>query len=272
MANIVSDYSDGIPRISSCLLDARGNIVVERDSARVFYSASTIKLGVMIAAMQMVDAGELNLGQPMVSTQTFRSGVPGSGDYTFDPEEVDPGMAPLGETMDLLEVIRRMIVVSSNEATNMIAQLIGVSRVTEAFVSCGTRSTTMGRIFGDYAALNAGLSIETTAYDLAKTMHAVISGQAAGPQSTKIMVEILQEQEFPQIGTAVSQVRPDFSWGSKSGGVTGISHDVAFFHPRGQVQKAHSLAVCTRAYTREQGNEAIEAAASMILQTREFTG
>lgn len=270
MASIVSDYSDGIPRISSCLLDAQGQIVVERDSARIFYSASTIKLGVMIAAMQMVDSGELALDQRMISTQTFLSGIPGAGAYTFDPEEVDAGMAPLGETMKLHEVIRRMIVVSSNEATNMIAQLIGVSRVTEAFKSCGTRNTVMGRIFGDYAALNAGLSIETTAYDLAKTMHAVISGQAAGPQSTDIMVQILKDQEFPRIGTAVAQLHPAFSWGSKSGGVTGISHDVAFFHSGDHVGNAHSLAFCTRAYTREQGNEAIKAAASLILQTREF--
>lgn len=270
MANIVSDYSDGIPRVSACLLDPRGEVIFERDAQRVYYSASTIKLGVMIAAMQLVDAGELDLRQTMTSTQTFLSGVAGAGEYTFDPEETDPGMAPLGEDMELLEVIRRMIVVSSNEATNMIASLVGVDRVTEAFASCGALQTKMERIFGDYAALNDGRSITTTAYDLAKTMHAVTSGQAAGVESTKVMVEILEQQEFPRIGTAVKAVRPEMTWGSKSGSVTGICHDVAFFHEGSHTAEAYSFAVCTRAFGKEQGTEAIKAMSSFLLQTREF--
>lgn len=270
MANIVSDYSDGIPRVSACLLDPAGQVVFERDAHRIYYSASTIKLGVMIAAMQLVDEGVLDLNQPLISTQTFLSGVEGAGPYTFDPEETDLGMAGLGEEMTLLEVIRRMIVVSSNEATNMVASLIGVQRVTQAFASCGATQTKMERIFGDYAALSEGRSITTTAYDLAKTMHAVISGNAAGAASTKIMIEILKEQEFPRIGTAVKAERPDLTWGSKSGSVTGICHDVAFFHPGQSFVDSHSLAVCTRAFGKEQGTESIEALSSMLLQTREF--
>ncbi|WGM20445.1 class A beta-lactamase-related serine hydrolase [Paenarthrobacter sp. OM7] len=266
MDSIISDYSDGIPTVSSCLIDPHGRIVAERDAEKVFYSASTIKLGVLIAAMQLVDSGQLNLDQPMVSTQTFVSGIEGAGPYTFDPEEVDPGMAPLGETMPLREVLKRMIVVSSNEATNMVAQLIGIETVTAAFASCGTRNTSMGRLFGDYAALNEGLTITTTALDLARTMHAVTSGRAAGPESTRLMIEFLEQQDDRVIGAVVAELQPGARWGSKSGSVTGIYHDVAFIVRGRDAADAHSLAICTRAFHEPQGRESIQAVASGMLQ------
>lgn len=267
--NVVSDYSDGIPSISYCLIDGAGAVVAERDAHKVYYSASTIKLGVLIAAMQHVDAGKLDLEQPVISTQTFVSGIAGVGEYTFDAEECDAGMAPLGESMPLREVLRRMITVSSNEATNMAAALIGVDAVTAAMRSCGAAQSVMGRLFGDYAALNAGRSITTTAYDLAVLMRSVVSGTAAGTSSTNFMLEVLRAQEYKHIGASALAIDPQVDWGSKSGGVTGISHDVAFVNTTGNVAEAHVLAICTRAFTREEGEANVERAAHLLLRVNQ---
>lgn len=265
MNNVVSDYSDGIPSLSLCLIDPQGNVVAERDAHKEYYSASAIKLGVLVAAMQRVDAGTLDLDQQLVSTQTFSSVIPGAGEYSFDPEEVDPGMAPLGQNMSLREVLRRMIVVSSNEATNMVAQMIGVDQVTEAVAEIGAKNTVMGRLFGDYAALKAGRSITTTAFDLALLMRAVTTGAAAGKASTEFMLEVLQAQQYQYIGAVVSALNPKVQWGSKSGTVTGISHDVAFIAPDGDIAASYVLAICTRAFTEEEGAEAVRSVAALTL-------
>jgi beta-lactamase class A len=58
--------------------------------------------------------------------------------------------------VSLREVLRRMIVVSSNEATNMAVELVGLDAVREALAVCGAPSSKMERLFGDLEGLARG--------------------------------------------------------------------------------------------------------------------
>ena len=56
-----SDYSDGVPAIAYCLTAMDGTVLAQRDADLPFYSASTIKLGVLVAVIQAVERGALDL-------------------------------------------------------------------------------------------------------------------------------------------------------------------------------------------------------------------
>ena len=257
---VSSAYSDGVPKMSYLAVDVAGRVLASRRADTVFYSASTIKLAVLIAATRQVDAGQLSLQQPVIVKDRFPSRVPGAGDFVFEPAEVDQGMPRAGSTISLAEALGRMVYASSNSGTNMVLELTGMEAAAEALRLCGAASSRLERLISDHSARDAGFTHETTAGDLARIMHTIVSGTAAGPASTRFMLEQLRRQEHPVIGLALPA---GTDWGSKSGWVDGIHHDVAFIGTPGEAS-SYVLAVCTQGYGQEQAVEAIRSVASAV--------
>ncbi len=83
----------------------------------------------MMALFQSVDAGGRRLNEPVTVRNQFQSLVD-SSTFTIDPkDDGDPDLYKLvGSTQTLEELIRRMIVRSSNLATNILVDRIGASR------------------------------------------------------------------------------------------------------------------------------------------------
>ncbi|XTR51787.1 serine hydrolase [Pseudarthrobacter sp. So.54] len=163
-----------------------------------------------------------------------------------------------GTALPLADVLRRMITVSSNEATNLAVELVGLPAVNTALAGCGASSSRMDRLIGDLPALRAGLSHQVTARDLTAVVRAIVTGAAAGPELTGLMTGWLIAQEYGDLGAELDAAGADVRWGSKSGWVTGIQHDVAFVAPRGgPLSAGYVLAVCTRAYAEQDALPAI---------------
>jgi beta-lactamase class A len=163
-----------------------------------------------------------------------------------------------GIPMPLAEVIDRMVVVSSNEATNMVTDLVGLDAVSAVLADAGATSSTYGCKYSDFAAAALGATRYTTAADLAALMSAVVTGALAGPQWTTWMTEMLGRQHDRLLTAHVPDGLP---FGSKSGEVTGIRHDVAFVgHPG---PDALVMAVCTRGYALPAAEEALRAFGSL---------
>lgn len=148
-----------------------------------------------------------------------------------------------------------MVVVSSNEATNLVLSVVGYDAVAEALEACGCRASRVERQIGDLAARAAGLTHETTARDLATLVHAVVTDRAASPGACAAMRATLSRQDYPEIGAVLSAGTP---WGSKSGWVDGILHDVAYVGQPGE-RASYVLAVCTRGYEEEHARSAVHA-------------
>lgn len=254
---VSSAYCDGVPRISYLAVDVAGRVLAAREADAVFYSASTIKLAVLIAAARQVDAGQLSLHLPVTVRDRFPSRIPDAGDFAFDPAEVDRGMPPVGGTISLAAALGRMIYASSNSATNMVLELTGMEAAAEALHLCGASSSRLERLISDHPARDAGFTHETTAADLARIMHTIVSGAAAGPASTRFMMKQLRRQEHSVIGTTLPAPT---DWGSKSGWVDGIHHDVAFIGTPGDAG-SYVLAVCTQGFEQEQAVEIIRSIA-----------
>lgn len=244
------------PRISVCLTDATGEVVFERDAGRVHYAASTMKLAVLLAASRRIADEELSLGQELRTTRSFTGA--GGAPFALTGDHLDPELPPPGTVVTLADLLEAMITRSSNEATNAVIELVGLPAVAAVAAACGAGRTRVERLIGDPAAVAAGYTNETTAADLTRLLRAVTTG--ALPDSPRLPghlvdrhIDWLRRQTIAPIGAALPR---GTDWGSKSGEVDGIRHDVAFVgDPR--TDAAHYLAICTQGLGESAADEVI---------------
>lgn len=256
------------PRISFALADSTGRVVAQRDPDQVYYAASTVKLAVLLAALRRVGDGEVALEDTCEAARTF-VGVDG-GEFTLADDHVDSDFSPVGTALPLAETLDAMVSRSSNEATNMVMQLVSAGQIEVVLTDCGAARTRIQRMIGDPAALASGLTNETTAYDLVALMRCATTGNlgsAAAPlpeELTQFAIRALECQTIAPIGAALPR---GVRWGSKSGEIDGIRHDVAFI---GDPASAGVLyfAVCTEGIGVAAADEAIAALTDALVLTR----
>ncbi|WP_275006378.1 serine hydrolase [Promicromonospora iranensis] len=253
-------HSDGVPVVAYRIARASGEVLAARQDYLDFYAASTVKLAVLVAAARELDAGTASLDETCTATRTFTSQVPGAGEYTIEPDDVDGGLPLDGTPMPLGDVVERMIVVSSNEATNMVADRVGLPAVNKVLADAGAIDSVFGRKYSDLAAEQAGASHRTTAADLCLLMSALVTGRLASPERTIWMCEMLGRQTDRLLTAAVPHGTP---FGSKSGWVDGIRHDVAFVGEPGPDTLV--ISVCTRGYDEQAAEETLKSLGSLAL-------
>jgi len=240
-----------------------------RNEDESFHAASTMKVPVMMALFQMVDAGELSLAEPLPVRNQFQSIVDGSP-FALDPkEDGDPDLyEAVGSSRPLEELIRRMIVRSSNLATNLLIEHIGASRATDLMRSLGAMRIQVLRGVEDEKAFQAGFNNKVTAKDLEIALTALAKGESFSAESNAKMIDILKAQEFNEKipaylpkGTPIAH---------KTGDITGIHHDAAIVYPPGPPgEPPYVLVVLTRGYEDEKAaNQMIAEISRLVWQGR----
>ena len=233
------------PVVSVWLGDLDGRPRYERASLAPHYAASTMKLPLVIAAFRRAVRGEVDLAAPVPVTGTFASVLDGSPFALDGADDQDPQTwASLGGTRTVAELADAAITQSSNIATNLLIDVVGLAEVAEVLriVGCSP-ATVVARGIEDAAARRAGLTNTVTASDLGLVMAAVgrreprLGGEAVlGP-----VEELLSRQvHLDQVPAGLPAGTPT---ASKSGWIPGVSHDVALVRPEGE--DPFVLAVCT---------------------------
>lgn len=219
------------------------------------HPASTMKVPVMLALFEAVDRGEMRLDQPVPVKNEFQSIMDGSP-YSLDPaEDGDSDLyEKVGQSLPLEELIRRMIVRSSNLATNLLIERIGATRVTDLMRQIGAKDLRVLRGVEDDKAYEAGMNNVTTARDLLVVLRALLPGAPVSPlseASRQRMLEILKAQEFNE--KIPAGLPPGVPVAHKTGDITGVHHDAAIvFPPDG---KPYILVVLTRGIADEKKAE-----------------
>lgn len=206
--------------------------VVTRDADVVHAAASTMKLPLMMAAYRAAEAGELDLDAPVriVDELPSATGVPGeryvtTRDYDNDDEPWDR----LGEEVSLRWLVRRAIVSSSNLATNLVIDRVGLPRINALMTELGCTRSVVGRGIQDTPAGQAGLANVVTAHDLARLLAALVDGRAGGPASRAEMLDVLHDQLFNDgIPAGLPEGIPV---AHKTGWIDGVTHDAALVRP-----------------------------------------
>jgi beta-lactamase class A len=211
-------------------LDGKTEWYFRADEA--FHAASTMKIPVLIELFHQVREGKLNLDDPLPVNNEFHSLVDGSV-YTLDA--TDDSEAELykavGQTRTLRQLCELMITVSSNLATNLLIEKLGVENIRATVHSLHADGMNVLRGVEDNKAYEKGLNNTTTARGLQQLLEAIARGVAVDEDASRQMIEILERQKFNE--GIPAGLPPGTRVAHKTGEITKIHHDAAIvFAPR----------------------------------------
>jgi beta-lactamase class A len=195
----------------------------------VFHAASTMKIPVMIELFHQVREGKLKLDDPLAVKNEFHSLVDGSI-YALDAaddSETDLYKA-VGQTRTLSQLCELMITVSSNLATNLLVEKLGVDNIRATVHALHADGMNVLRGVEDNKAYEKGMNNTTTARGLLILLEAIAKGQAVDPDSSRQMVDILARQKFNEAIPA--GVPPGTRVAHKTGELTKVHHDAAIVY------------------------------------------
>jgi beta-lactamase class A len=219
-----------------------------------FHAASTMKVAVLIGLYDQVRSGRVRLDDSVPVKNDFTSLADGSH-YTLDPNddsERDLYLA-VGSSRTFTQLSDLMITVSSNLATNLLIEKLGVDNIRASVHALGADGMQVRRGVEDAKAFERGLNNTTTARGLFQLMQAIAQGRAVDREASREMVGILERQTFNDAipaglptGTRVAH---------KTGEITKVHHDAAVvFAPRPFV-----LVILTRGLAEDKDSAALMA-------------
>ena len=241
LAERVAETSGAVVGIYYKSLGSGELVTIAPDSS--FHAASTMKVPVMIEFFRQVERKGLAEHQPVLLINQFASIVDGSPFSVAPVDDSDSTMyLRVGHRVPARELVERMIVRSSNLATNAVIALVGAARADSTAHALGARNIRVLRGVEDGKAFQKGLNNTTTARDLGMLLEAIEKRSAASPRSCTAMLDILSRQEFN--GEIPAGLPPGTRVAHKTGQITGVLHDAALVYLPGK--SPYVLVVLTR--------------------------
>jgi beta-lactamase class A len=156
-------------------IDVETGDYVNINGDKIFPAASTIKLPILIAFFEAVDAGQIKLNETLEVKRSLIASGSGTLQYAS------------GAKLSALATATKMIVISDNTATNMIIhRLGGLAAVNQRFRDWGLTNTYMQNYLGDFKGTN-----KTSAMDLVKTSALLAKRQIISANSRARALDIL---------------------------------------------------------------------------------
>src|SRR5437867_1054559 len=176
--------------------DAQTTIQWSYNGDQYFHAASTMKLAVLLGVFRQVERGELSLDSPVHIRNRFTS-IVNQQPFMLDlGQDADPDVyGHLGRTLTVRELAYWMITKSSNLATNLLVEVVGVATIQHALDEMEIDGVKVLRGVEDQAAFDAGLNNEVTANGLLKLLRLVAEGKAYSKKSSEEMLKIMLEQQ-----------------------------------------------------------------------------
>ena len=208
-----------------------------------FHAASTMKVPVMMEIFRQAAAGKLSLDERIPVKNDFASIVDGSH-YSLTPDsDSDQSLyTKAGQTETIRELIRLMITVSSNLATNLLIERVTPDRVMDLMHTIGAEHIRVLRGVEDGKAFQHGMNNTTTARDLMIILRRIAERRAVSTKASDEMIKIMLDQKFNE-GIPAGLPR-NARVSHKTGSITRINHDAAIVYP--SHRKPYVLVVLTR--------------------------
>jgi beta-lactamase class A len=202
-------------RAGYCVRELKSGRTIDYRGDEIFPTASTMKTGVMVAAIQEVDEGKLTMGtvHPLPDKDNREASM-----WSFYLRE--------GTKIDLDAYINLMITVSDNTALIGLRNWIGSLEVNRRMEALGLKNT---KVLGGEPTLKElhdkwGLGM-TTPKEMNELLYDIAQNKAASPAGCEKMLRILSHQYWDDsIGLSVP---PTVRMASKSGAVNRSRSDTA---------------------------------------------
>ncbi|MBW4656424.1 MAG: class A beta-lactamase-related serine hydrolase [Kaiparowitsia implicata GSE-PSE-MK54-09C] len=228
------------------LVDLDTSHFVDVNGATAVAAASTIKIPILVAFLQDVDAGKIRLDEQLTMQQA--EVAVGSGDFQD---------LPVGTQFSALETATKMITISDNTATNMImTRLGGAEDLNQRFRAWGMTSTVIRNPLADLEGTNT-----TSARDLSVLLAAVHQGDLLSLRSRDRLFDIMR-------GTVSSSmlpagISPEAQIAHKTGTISGMVGDAGIVDlPNG---KRYAITVLVERPAGDgRGQELVRQVSSMV--------
>jgi beta-lactamase class A len=177
--------------------DAETTIQWAFNGDHYFHAASTMKLAVLLGVFRQVERGEISLDAPVHVRNRFTS-IVNQEPFMLDlGRDADPDVyGHLGKTLSVRELGYWMITKSSNLATNLLVDVVGIPTIQLALDELEIDGIRVLRGVEDQQAFVAGLNNEVTATGLLKLLRLIADGKAYSKKASEDMMAIMLEQQY----------------------------------------------------------------------------
>jgi beta-lactamase class A len=207
----------------------------------------------MMEVFRQANEGLFSLEDWLPVMNSFTSIADGSKFSVDAAEDSEQSLYPrLDETESIHELIRLMIVRSSNLATNILIEKIGAHKVNEFVHVLGIEGVEIRRGVEDNAAFRLGMNNSATARGLTQTMDLIARRKVVSEHASQQMIDILLGQEFNE---SIPALLPNFIRVAHKTGWTGsVYHDTGIVYLNNR--EPYVLTIMTQGFTEAAENDA----------------
>lgn len=253
--------------VAVALLDFESGFRFSLAGDRWFHAASTIKLAVLLAIFRAADEDRLRLDDSLHVRNRFVSAANGS------PFRVDPGSdampelyQAIGRTAKISALTEGMIVASSNLATNLLLDFVGVEYARKVLRDAKVSGVELRRGVEDRAAHEKNIDNEATADGLLALLGA-LRGDFLRKESKEQAISILLAQRFNSMIPAGLPAHATVA--HKTGEISTACHDVGIVY---LPEREPYIAVILTEFDAEQNGRHETVAAISEMVYRSLTG
>lgn len=197
---------------------------------RWFHAASTIKVAILLGVFGAFHHGLLFPQSRVHVRNRFFSAFDGEAFRVESDRDANSAVhGSIGKTMRVAELAHHMIVTSSNLATNLLLDLVGVEAVQRTLDQFGIEGIDVRRGVEDERAFEHGINNRVTARGLTSLLRLIVEGRAFTPELSDGMLDILHAQEFRS--GIPAQLPKGARVANKTGEISTIAHDVGVVYP-----------------------------------------
>ncbi len=218
-----------------------------------YHPASTFKVHVMMEVFRQANLGWLSLEKRLPVINSFTSIADGSK-YSLNVKDDSEQTlyARIGESETIQELMRLMIVRSSNLATNILIEKVSAKMVNDFIHVLGIEGVTVQRGVEDNVAFRLGMNNSATARGLTQTMTLIADRKVVSKSASDEMIKIMLGQEFNE---SIPALIPN---SAKVAHKTGWNND--FYHDTGIVfpenRQPYAISIMTRGFAEDKEDEA----------------
>ena len=214
----------GARAVAVALHDIESGTELHYDADRWFHGASTIKVAILLAVYGEIDCGRFVPQSRVHVRNRFLSAYDGSPFRVLADRDADSEVhAAIGKTMRISELALHMIATSSNLATNLLLDLIGLETVQRTVDRFGLTGIDIRRGVEDEKAYEHGIVNRVTANGLVALLRLIAEERAYSPELSREMLDILHQQEFKK--GIPARLPRDVRVAHKTGDISTVAHD-----------------------------------------------
>lgn len=224
----ISDHSAVEVGLAAHNLGTIEKIFIKPDVS--FHPASTFKTCVMMEAFHQAEGGQLSLDDELLVKNEFPSIADGSPFSLSIEDDAEKDLyTHLDESLPIRDLIRRMIDVSSNLATNILIQRLTPEKTTAFMHELGADGLVVRRGVEDGKAFRLGLNNVATARGLACIFEKLEKHEIVSRHASDEMIDILCRQQFNEMIPA--QLPEGIRVAHKTGWNDDLYHDSGIVYP-----------------------------------------